>query len=377
MGPAPGELPLPRATDPVLAMNNLEAQISSTEVELSRAPLSPSWRSQLVAFLITRGDFTGRIADYERAETLAEEGVQRSPARRESYQTRARVRSLFHRFDEALADLAKAESLGTKPDELAPSRSSIFAAQGKLDEALAILEAEPGTPSTGGLASRGFLYLEVGREKDGTDALERARSTIRDVSPFTYASLDYHEAEIRERHGDEKRARQLYARAHKLVPTYAVAAAHLAPYLGAPEAAQMLEELANTADDPEVLSILASTLEKLGRKDEAKRDVKAAAARYDELVAKHEAAFADHAARFWLGPGGDPEKAFTLAQKNLGVRQTSLAFDLALTTALVTKHNAEACDLAKRSLALKHADESLRAVATSAEASRCAKAESR
>ena len=45
-----------------------------------------------------------------------------------------------------------------------------------------------------------------------------------------------------------------------------------------------------------------------------------AAARYDELMALHPEAFADHAAEFWLEAGADPSRALRLARKNLEVR---------------------------------------------------------
>jgi hypothetical protein len=50
-----------------------------------------------------------------------------------------------------------------------------------------------------------------------------------------------------------------------------------------------------------------------------------AAARHDELIARHPEAFADHAAEFWLAAGADPDKALRLARKNLEVRHTPRA----------------------------------------------------
>ena len=52
------------------------------------------------------------------------------------------------------------------------------------------------------------------------------------------------------------------------------------------------------------------------------------AARYDELVARHPEAFADHAAEFWLDTGTDPHRALSLARRNLEVHQTPRAHDL-------------------------------------------------
>ncbi|HUN96658.1 MAG TPA: hypothetical protein VMU69_10525, partial [Bradyrhizobium sp.] len=50
--------------------------------------------------------------------------------------------------------------------------------------------------------------------------------------------------------------------------------------------------------------------------------------RYDELTTAHPAAFADHAAEFWLGVGNDPPKGLRFAEFNLRVRKTSRAYAL-------------------------------------------------
>jgi hypothetical protein len=51
-------------------------------------------------------------------------------------------------------------------------------------------------------------------------------------------------------------------------------------------------------------------------------------ARYDELLAWHAHAFADHAAEFWLTIGDDPERALWLARQNRALRQTPRAREL-------------------------------------------------
>jgi hypothetical protein len=65
-----------------------------------------------------------------------------------------------------------------------------------------------------------------------------------------------------------------------------------------------------------------------GRSEESVAWRQMAASRYDELIAAHPAAFADHAAEFWLGVGNDPRKGFRLAEFNLPARQTPRAYDL-------------------------------------------------
>ena len=67
---------------------------------------------------------------------------------------------------------------------------------------------------------------------------------------------------------------------------------------------------------------------KAGRVAEARQWRAQAAARYDELLARHPEAFADHAAEFWLQAGADPDRALSLATRNLEVRPTPRAHEL-------------------------------------------------
>jgi hypothetical protein len=53
-----------------------------------------------------------------------------------------------------------------------------------------------------------------------------------------------------------------------------------------------------------------------------------AAARYDELVLRHPEAFVDHAARFWLTVGGDPQRALGLVERDLTPNRAASANSL-------------------------------------------------
>jgi hypothetical protein len=51
-----------------------------------------------------------------------------------------------------------------------------------------------------------------------------------------------------------------------------------------------------------------------------------AARRYEELVARHPEAYADHAADLWLMVGGDVDRGLQLALQTIVVRQTSCSY---------------------------------------------------
>jgi hypothetical protein len=56
------------------------------------------------------------------------------------------------------------------------------------------------------------------------------------------------------------------------------------------------------------------------------------------LLARHRAAFLDHAARFWLGPGADPMRAAGLAEENAALRPTAEARALLASTRAASAH---------------------------------------
>lgn len=120
--------------------------------------------------------------------------------------------------------------------------------------------------------------------------------------------------------------------AHRRLPAYAPAQGHLAEVeaaLGETDSAiARLHPLTISSDDPDYPAQLARILSEVGRVEEAHEWRARAAARYNELVARHPEAFADHAAEFWLDAGANPHRALRLAKRNLEVRQTPRAHEL-------------------------------------------------
>src|SRR5215831_15847692 len=132
---SPAALP---TTDGAIALSNLQAQIAAEERLASYGPLTVSQRAAIAELLLMRGQFLGRIVDYEHAEALAEQLVSDAPSDGRAFLVRAQVRATLHRFAAALADLAEAERLGANSDRCAPVRATILQASGRYDEALAI-----------------------------------------------------------------------------------------------------------------------------------------------------------------------------------------------------------------------------------------------
>lgn len=364
--------PLPQQALPTtageIAVGNLTAQIESEERLGRTRPLTVAQESGIADLFETRGQFLGQIADYERAAEVADRLVARAPEDGRAYLTRAHSRATFHRFEDALADLDRAERLGVSVKHTGPTRAAILQALGRYDEASTLRqEALAKRRDIRTLTAAGTLAAERGDIASAEQSFTEAQYHYRDVSPFPVAWLYFQQGQMWMREGDLARATALFAAAHERLPQYAPAQGHLAEVLAAQgqreRAIALLRPLAATSDDPDYAAQLARILAESGAVEESKRWRDVAARRYDELTASHPEAFADHAAEFWLAAGGDPAKALAYAQQNLELRPTARAYELLLQATLATGSSDSACAAAAHVRALPHRWPALQALA--------------
>lgn len=329
-GAIEAELP---TTAGVIAIANLHAQIDGLRWEAAAGRLTMSAQAGLIDLIVLRGHVLGRIADYEWAEALAEQLTQVAPADGDALLARARTRATFHRFDDALTDLDRAQRLRADATSVDAERAAIFQALGHYEQALAIyteaVERRVDFSSLGDLAT---LYAERGEIAAAESCFNESRERYRSVSPIPLAQLDFKHAHMWMAQGDLDRAHMWLDVAVRRLPAYVPAQGHLAEVeaaLGETDAAiARLRPLTSSSDDPDHAAQLARILGEAGRSGEADEWRDLAAARYDELVERHPEAFADHAAEFWLEAGADPRRALWLAETNLAVRQTRRAYEL-------------------------------------------------
>jgi tetratricopeptide (TPR) repeat protein len=337
----------------VLALGNLQAQIEGQERRARTGLLTVSDEAELIDLVVLRGHVLGCIADYEWAEERAEQLTRDAPADGVAFLARARARATFHRFTDALTDLERAQRLGADPAVVGAERAAIFQALGRYDEALQFFREAVGRradfASLGALAT---LHAERGDVATAERFFDESRARYRGVTPFPLALLDFRHALMWLAEGDLHRARTWLSTAHRRLPGYAPAQGHLAEVeaaLGEHDSAiARLRPLTISSDDPDYAGQLARILSEIGRVEEAREWRDLAAARYDELIARHLEAFADHAAEFWLDVGGDPDRARWLAGKNLQVRQTPRAHEL-LNRATLAGDGAQAIPPARES----------------------------
>jgi tetratricopeptide (TPR) repeat protein len=326
----------------------LNAQIAGNDRLAAGRPLSVKERASQVDLLMERGQILGRISDYEAADALAERTVAEAPQDPNAWLARARARSTFHRFTDALADVARAGELGALPGQLDAVRVGILQATGKENQALPlrrkIAETRPDILSIGAEAT---LRAARGELDEAERLFAAAITSYRDVSPFPVVWIEFQRGLVWMREEEWARARVLLADAHRRLPQHVQAQGHLGEVeamLGhVDDAVALLRPLAESSEDPDYAAQLARILTDAGRRDEARPFRERAAARYDELMAKHPEAYADHAAEFWLAAGNDPARALTYAERNLALRPTVRAWELVLRAARAKGDGDRAC----------------------------------
>jgi tetratricopeptide (TPR) repeat protein len=211
--------------------------------------------------------------------------------------------------------------------------ATIFQALGRYDAALALRQAAAECrPDFTTLSALAGLQAERGEVAEAERLFSAARRRYQGVSPFPVAMLDFQRGLIWLAQGDLQAARASFEAAQERLPAYVPALGHLAEVeatLGEREMAiSRLRPLAISSDDPDYAGQLAGLLSEAGQFKEAGQWRARAVARYDELIERHPAAFADHAAEFWLTAGADAERALPLARQNLAFRQTPRAYSL-------------------------------------------------
>ena len=330
-------------TDGTIALLNLNAQIDALDPEVRCGGASVETRAGLTELISLRGLIVGRIADYDRAEEIAERLVRDAPMDPRALLARARARAGFHRFNDALADVDQAERLSLDAETANGERAAIFQSLGRYDEALAWRqEAADRRASFENLAALVGLHAERGEIDAAERQYEQSRNVYRGVSPIPLALLDFQVGLMWMNDGRLEDARRSFEAAQRRVPGYAPARGHLSEVeaqLGEIDSAiSRLHSLAVSSDDPDYAAQLARILGDAGCDGESEHWRQVAAARYDDLIASHPEAFADHAAEFWLAAGADPDKALRLAKMNTVVRNTPRARSL-LAQAVARKDN--------------------------------------
>ena len=350
----------PTTTSWSIAGSNLNGQIREAE---KRPVTDPDQQLQLVGFYLTRGQTLANVEDYEKADAIGVAAVKAYPKSGAAHLTHALALGALHRFDEQSKELDEAAKLDALAQRVSGARVGLLMATGRYDDAQKLMAPiEEGSPATA-MVTTAVLRAHMQRTEEAEALFDRARTSFVDVSPFPVAWMDFQRGTLLEAAGKEKEARAYYLEALEAIPDYVHAAIHVSTTDTPERAVERLLALRTVTTEPELLSALAAAHKRAKQDAEAKKATDAAHARYDELLAKHPAAYADHAARFFLGSGSDPKKALGLAEKNAKLRPTEEAIDLWMAASTAANDKGQICASAIAMNGLRYASEMRKRIA--------------
>lgn len=345
-----------RTTHPEIALSNLDAQINGAERALSRRRKSLKLRETLVELLLIRTRMTGTYEeDFARILVISQEALDVSPDDPASHLLRARVLSALHRFDEAGEHLDRAESFGASPDRVDALRAVIGIAIGGELSATVVRQNEivRDNPDFTAFADLALTEAALGNFSRADRLYDRALSAYRDSSPFPVATIAFQRGVMWcEMAGDCRRGEMYYREAVSRMPKFVTANVHLAEIefqTGREQAAiERLERVLAVGSDPEPEGLLSEIFAAQG--DSAAAELWADESRqaYEVLLSRHEEAFRDHAAEFFMGPGRDPGRALGLARANLNDRKNDRAYLIAIEASERSAGQADTCDLVRQ-----------------------------
>ncbi len=330
-----------QATDGDIAVNNLQSARLQSWGRFWRMPQRPGTAQLIVEQEQLTAQFIGDPGALDRLEALVSQLAHVEP---ESWQTAliaAQVAGATHRFAEARVHLAQAVTRGAPADVTARLALGIDQATG--ENLRAVLAARRERAAQAGhwdeLVPLGALLADLGEFAEAEQTYHRALREYPDVSPFALGWVCFQLGVLwgeRVPAPQATLAAQWYRRAIGYLPCYVKARVHLAEIHSScgryAETEALLLPVIDSGD-PEVLWRLADMMNAKGKFAEAEAHVRAAQQGFEALLDRYLLAFADHAAEFYAGSGGNPARAFELARLNLANRPTLRAFEQAYATA--------------------------------------------
>ena len=293
---------------------------------------------KLVGLLLERASIRGMLEDYTRARARAQVAVDKRPTDIGALGALGRAQLATHAFDGLRATIATLAKLDAQKalDEL---QLGLDQATGSLEIVLAARKARVDMfPDAVSVTLYAATLGEAGRAAEGIALIPTAVEHLRNNTPPYFAWLLFQWGLLHEQAGAIATARDFYAEAHRRLPSHVEATVHLAEALVATGDRKGAAALVAVDADrhPSLLAVAAS----LSPDAPA---VTAATDAWERYVTELPAAFADHAARWHLGPGNNAARALVLARINRAVRDTPASRGLVIDAALAAGDTAGAC----------------------------------
>ncbi len=339
-------------TSPDIAVGNLNGQIDGLLRQIEIDPRNVATRESVVGLLLARTQYLGTYDDFDVAFAVVRDALDLGIEPARTAALHAKLLSAVHRFDAAIEEAERAESLGAESQTdllesiaLARGEDANEIAQERERTALA-------TPSFQSYSAWAAALRSTEEYESSDAAYDSALATYRDVSPFPIAWVAFQRGLMWGEFADDgEEAYQQYTLAVQTLPQYVVGNVHLAELEvergQLEDAVARLEALVVETQDPEPASRLGQFLRE-SDPVRAQEYANQARERYEHYLERYPLAFSDHACEFYLGAGDNAARALELALLNLENRATPRAYDLAIESALASSMESLACDLARQ-----------------------------
>lgn len=332
---------LPEATDGDLFTINLKSSLSHQWSLFQNYPDRPRVLESILDGESNLAQFFGDYSSLDRLQALANGLLNTQPEVASTHLVAARVNSARHLFLQAKEHLIRAQTFGAKTEEIHRIELGIQQALGSNLESVLLTRERLAQQSwtLGNLVPLGALLADLGRFESAHEVYLDALRASKELSPlgaaWTCFQLGFLCGEMLDE-PDLEQAAYWYSQAVRYLPGYTHAVVHLAEiYLEQGKFADAHRLLASMlhSGDPEVRWRLSDLLAEQGKHDAASHEREIARTMYEDLLSRHELAFADHAVEFYLGSGADSARALHLSLINLNNRPTKRAYAIAVEAA--------------------------------------------
>jgi tetratricopeptide (TPR) repeat protein len=321
----------PSATDGEIAAINLESARRRAWARFAQDPQRPGVAEEILDKERLVAQFLGDLDALDRLDELASQFAGMDSSRAALVQ--AEVASTVHRFDDARGHLARAELMGGAREAIERHSLAIDQACGvELDNVLATRRRiATASGRLEDLVPLGALLADLECFTEADAVYRQGFYSYYGISPFPLAWVCFQLGML---WGelvpvpDPDLAALWDQRAIAYLPGYVKARVHLAEIYASQDQTGNAETLLRpvlSSGDPEVWWRLADVLIAQERFEEAETQLDAARVGFDQLLGRHRLAFADHAAEFYAGSGGDCRRALELARANVANRPTRRA----------------------------------------------------
>jgi tetratricopeptide (TPR) repeat protein len=310
------------------ALADLDRRVDTAERFADAQPSSWIRRGEVASLYLGRARLTGAYSDYERAEEALARAFAHARDGSGPLLARASLHASLHRYDAALADLARIRSHALRPPaQLAEARGlagDVALDRGRYGEARALYEESLALHrSFDGCSRLASYHSAIGEIDRAAELYREAEATLVPSERHLHAIVAVRLGELAIERGDLPEARAQYERADRFFAGFWVVEQHLADLAEREgrrgEAIARYEAIAARTGSLEAMDAAAMLHLRSADRAAAAQWLERAGREYERRLARFPDATAGHAVQHFL-LRRDYGRALELAERDVGQR---------------------------------------------------------